>query len=60
MTENLNLEYHRKDLTLKALNKSMTKARAAVLLGIPTRTLYAWIKNFNIVLHNHIYIIHEL
>lgn len=57
MTENLNLEYHYKDLSLKALNKATTVPKAADLLGIPKTTLYKWIKDFNITFDNYKYII---
>jgi predicted site-specific integrase-resolvase len=46
--ETLNLRENKKALCIKALNKVSTIKKAADLLGIPERTLYIWIKDFQI------------
>lgn len=48
MNENLNFEHHYKILIVKALNKSKTIKDASKLLGITDRTLYRWLKQFQI------------
>lgn len=48
MNENLNIEYHHRRLSVKALNKTQKIEDAANLLGITERTLFNWIKKFNI------------
>jgi transposase-like protein len=48
MKENLNFQHHYKILIVKALNKSKTIKDASKLLGITDRTLYRWIKQFEI------------
>ncbi len=46
--EILNLQYHQRRLTIKALNKAKTKVEAAELLGIPYNQLARYICIFNI------------
>jgi DeoR/GlpR family transcriptional regulator of sugar metabolism len=48
MSEILNIEYHRKDLILKALNRKANYKEAAAALGVSKRTLQRDIVNFNI------------
>ncbi len=48
MEEILNIEYHKRRLLLKALNKAEIIKDAAKLLGINQRRLYMWKKDFNI------------
>ena len=48
MEEILNIEYHHRRLTLKALNVTKTKGAAAKLLGISERQVYRLIRIFDI------------
>lgn len=48
MDEILNLEYHHKILIIKAINRTQNNKEACKLLGLKERTLYTWMKNFNI------------
>lgn len=50
MNENLNIEYHKKRLLLKALNVCKKKEDACKALGISNRTLYRLIKLYKIKL----------
>jgi len=47
--EILNLEYHYKTMTVKALNKTKSNDEAAKLLGISKRKLFDWKIKYNIV-----------
>lgn len=49
MTETLNIDYHRCKLILKSLNCSKTIRQASSKCGITTRTMYTWMKNYDIV-----------
>lgn len=51
--DNLNLYTMRKLTTVKALNRARTKKGAAHLLGITTRNLQRWIRNYNIKRHRN-------
>jgi hypothetical protein len=46
--EILNIEHHRKDLILKALNRKANREQAAVALGISLRTLQRDLVLYNI------------
>lgn len=46
--EILNIEYHRKELIIKALNRKPNYKEAAVALGVSKRTLQRDIVNYNI------------
>ncbi len=46
--ENLNIEYHKKRLILKSLNKHKKVKDAAKHLGISTRNLWLQRENYNI------------
>lgn len=48
MDEILNIDYHRKILVVKALNRTQTKLEAANLLGLSLRQLYRDIDRFGI------------
>lgn len=48
--EILNIDYHRRRLLLKALNKAGNVEDAAKLLGISWRSVYRLKKEYNIVL----------
>jgi len=47
MAEVLNIQYHRRQLTLKALNKYKSITKAAGAMGLSTRTLHRYIKLFD-------------
>lgn len=47
-TEILNIEYHKRRLVIKALNKLPTKVRAYKELGITEKQLYRMIKTYEI------------
>ena len=49
--EILNIEYNIKRLVLKALNTSRSNRLARIKLGIPEKTLYNYIKRYNIKLN---------
>lgn len=49
MEEILNLEYHFRRMTLKALNRTQTVAEAARQLGISERLLFAWKAKWGII-----------
>jgi transcriptional regulator with PAS, ATPase and Fis domain len=51
----LNLEKARKELVLKALNRTKTRKKASQLLGITERNLYFWIKRFKIIKTHKVY-----
>lgn len=53
--EILNLEHHQKIMTIKALKKTKKIKEAAIELGINERTLYTWMKKFNLNKKNYIY-----
>lgn len=46
--EILNIDYYRKEYTIRALTKFKKKHLAAKAMGISNRTLFRWIKIFNI------------
>jgi predicted DNA-binding transcriptional regulator YafY len=46
--EILNIEYHRKDLIIKALNRKRTHKEAATALGVSVRTLMRDKRTYNI------------
>lgn len=46
--EILNIDYHRKRLILKALNRTATMPEAATMLGISERQLYNLKRDYNI------------
>lgn len=46
--EILNLEYHHKQLAIKALNKTQKIDEVAQLLGVDRHTVKNWINKFNI------------
>ena len=48
-TENLNIEYHKKRLLIKALNKYRYQHLAAGPLGISVRTLMRYINAFDLI-----------
>lgn len=48
MDEILNLEYHRQRLVLKALNKAGSAEKAAKLLGITSRTVKRYLRQYSI------------
>lgn len=48
MLEILNIDYHKKRLLLKALNRFKTKVEAFQALGISERHFYHLLKEFNI------------
>lgn len=48
MTEILNIEYNRRQLVIKALNKFPTKVKAYKALGITEKQLYNLIKLYGI------------
>ena len=47
-TQSLNIHDNHKMLAIKALDNSKTIKDAAKLIGISDRTLYRWIKTFDI------------
>lgn len=47
-TQSLNIHDNHKMLAIKALDSSKTIKDAAKLIGISDRTLYRWIKTFDI------------
>ena len=53
--EILNLEHNQKIMTIKALKKTKKIKEAAIELGINERTLYMWMKKFNLNKKNYIY-----
>jgi transposase len=55
--ENLNIHDHHKILAIKALDCSKTVKEAANKIGITDRTLYRWIKIFNIDFDENKYVI---
>ena len=46
--EILNIMYHRVRLMIKSLNLSKTMKEAATRCGIPKRTFYGYMKDYNI------------
>ena len=42
------MDYHVKRLVLKAMNNSRTNVKAAIKLGVTEKTLYNYVKKFNI------------
>lgn len=48
MEEMLNIHYHKTRLIIKSLNKSNNFKQAAELCGIHKKTLYNWIKIYEI------------
>lgn len=48
MEEILNIEYHVKRMTVKALNRAPTIPEAANLLGVSERCLHRWRINYKI------------
>jgi transcriptional regulator with GAF, ATPase, and Fis domain len=48
MTETLNIDYHFRQLTLKALNKAGSSKLAAPLLGVSERTLHRMKQRYGI------------
>ena len=46
--ETLNIDFHRKDLIIKALNKSSNCDEAAAKLGISVRTLYKYKRTYKV------------
>jgi transposase len=48
MEEVLNIDYHKARLIIKSLNKSNNFKDAAKLCGIHKRTLYNWIRIYEI------------
>jgi transposase len=55
--EILNLEYHHKIMSVKALNKVRDKKKAAELLGVSIHKLTTWVDRFNISYKNSKYLI---
>jgi transcriptional regulator with GAF, ATPase, and Fis domain len=49
MSENLNIEYHTKELICRALNKHRTVGEASAALGITERNLHYLKQQYNIV-----------
>ena len=56
--EILNLEHNCKIMTVKALNKTTSLAKASELLGINEKTIHLWMKQYNIV-KRKVYIIKD-
>lgn len=50
--QTLDIEFHKKVLTIKALNRGRTIAAAAVLLGVTERSLYHMIRNMGLCKFN--------
>jgi len=48
MTEILNIEYHRRVLTEKAIRKAGSLEDAAKLLGVSKRTVIRWKRHYRI------------
>ena len=46
--ETLNIDYHTRRLTVKALNKTDSIEDAAYQLGVHERTLYKWMRIYKI------------
>jgi hypothetical protein len=57
--EILNIEHHRKDLIIKALNRKRTHGQAAAALGISVRTLMRDKRIYNIKKKKGVYQIIE-
>lgn len=49
MESSLNIDYHRRRLLVKALNKARTRKGAAALTGLTERTVYRLIQQYDIL-----------
>lgn len=49
MEEILNIEHHRREMTLKALNRTKSAEKAAKLLGVDVRTVRRYNRRYGIV-----------
>jgi len=57
MTEEiLKLEHHQRLMSIKALQKTRNVKDAASILGVTDRTLYRWMKKFNLNKKNYLYV----